>query len=94
MKQKLGPKHRLMAYVLSTDADLNSNKNITQKEIGHLFGVSQSTIAQAVKETKLQLKIHELEEELSQAKSDVVEMEDVKKLGIPDFVESKYKRKP
>lgn len=29
MKSKMNQKQKLMAYVLSTDADLNSNKNIT-----------------------------------------------------------------
>ena len=32
MKSKMNQKQKLMAYVLSTDADLNSNKNITQKK--------------------------------------------------------------
>ena len=73
---------------------LNSNKNITQKKIGELFNVSQSTIAHSIKETRLQLRIHELEKELSQAKSDVIEMKEVKQLGIPDFIEPEYKQKP
>ena len=94
MKSKMNQKQKLMAYVLSTDADLNSNKNITQKKIGELFNVSQSTIAHSIKETRLQLRIHELDKELSQAKSDVIEMKGVKQLGIPDFIEPEYKQKP
>ena len=51
MKKKMSDKHKLMAYVLSTDVDLNRDKNITQKEIANLFGVSQSTVSQAIKES-------------------------------------------
>ena len=94
MKSKMNQKQKLMAYVLSTDADLNSNKNINKKKIGELLNVSQSTIAHSIKETRLQLRIHELEKELSQAKSDVIEMKEVKQLGIPDFIEPEYKQKP
>ena len=49
MKKKMSDKHKLMAYVLSTDADLNRDKNITQGDIADLFGVSQPTVAQAVR---------------------------------------------
>ena len=45
MKKKKSDTHKLMAYVLSTDADLNREKNITQEKIADLFGVSQSTVA-------------------------------------------------
>ena len=95
MKRKMSKKHQLMAYVLSTDADLNRDKNITQKEIGKLFNVSQSTVAQAIKETKLQMRINELEKDLSEAKNNILKMNEAKQLEIPaDSIGAEYKRKP
>ncbi len=93
MKKKMNDKHKLMAYVLSTDADLNRNKNITQGEIASVFGVSQPTVAQGIKEAKLRLKINELERELSEAKGEVLEIDGIEVLGLPSDVDSKYKRK-
>lgn len=94
MKKKMSDKHKLMAYVLSTDADLNRDKNITQDDIANLFGVSQPTVAQAVKEAKLRLRISELEQELSQAKWEVMQLEGIDTLQLPENVDSQYKRKP
>jgi predicted transcriptional regulator len=94
MKKKMSDKHKLMAYVLSTDADLNRDKNITQDDIANLFGVSQPTVAQAVKEAKLRLRISELEQELSQAKGEVMQLEGIDVLQLPENVDSQYKRKP
>lgn len=93
MKQKMSDKHKLMAYVLSTDADLNREKNITQEDIANLFGVSQPTVAQAVKEAKLRLRINELEQELSQVKGEVLQMDKIEVLGLPSDIDSQYKRK-
>ena len=86
MKKKMSDKHKLMAYVLSTDADLN--------DIANLFGVSQPTVAQAVKEAKFRLRISELEQELSQAKGEVMQLEGIDALQLPENVDSQYKRKP
>ena len=92
MKPKMSEKHKLMAYVLSTDADLNRHKNITQSEIAKILGVSQSTVAQSIKEVKFRRRIDELEKELSQAKKEVIK--EVDTLQLPENIDPKYKRKP
>ena len=96
MKQKMSEKHKLMAYVLSTDADLNRHKNITQSEIAKILGVSQSTVAQSIKEVKFRRRIDELEKELSQAKKEVIKevIKEVDTLQLPENIDHKYKRKP
>lgn len=94
MRQKMTDKHKLMAYVLSTDADLNREKNITQGEIGKLLGVSQSSVAQGIKEARFRLRINELEQQLSQAKSEVMQLEGIDSLELPDHIDAEYKRKP
>ena len=80
MRSKLNKKQKIMAYVLSTDDDLNFNKNITQKEIASLFAVSQSSISNSIKEIGYEKKIHMLEKELEQAKKELLEDSKVKKL--------------
>ena len=94
MKQKMSEKHKLMAYVLSTDADLNRHKNITQSEIANILGVSQSTVAQSIKEVKFRRRIDELEKELSQVKKEVIKLQVVDTLQLPENIDPKYKRKP
>lgn len=94
MKKKMSDKHKLMAYVLSTDLDLNRDKNITQKEIANLFGVSQSTVSQAIKESIMRQRICELEKKLSSAKREVMQLDGIEVLQLPENVDSKYKRKP
>ena len=93
MKKKMSDKHKLMAYVLSTDADLNSEKNITQGDIANLFGTSQSSVSQGIKEAKLKLKINELEKELSVVKGEVLELDGINALELPDNISDEYKRK-
>ena len=93
MRKKMTDKHKLMAYVLSTDADLNREKNITQGEIAGLFGVSQPSVAQGIKEAKLRLRINELEQELSQIKGEVMQLEGIDTLALPEDIDYKYKRK-
>lgn len=93
MRKKMTDKLKLMAYVLSTDADLNREKNITQGEIAELFGVSQPAVAQGIKEAKLRLRINELEQELSQIKSEVMQIEGINALELPEDIDSKYRRK-
>lgn len=94
MKKKLNEKQKLMAYVLSTDADLNHNKNITQKEIGDIFGVSQPTVAQGIKEARYRVTINDLQQELSDVKNELLQMDEAKNLELPLKVELEYKRKP
>lgn len=93
MRKKMTDKHKLMAYVLSTDADLNREKNITQGEIAGLFGVSQPSVAQGIKEAKLRLRINELEQELSQIKGEVMQLEGIDTLALPENIDYEYKRK-
>lgn len=94
MKKKMSDKHKLMAYVLSTDADLNRDKNITQKEIANLFGVSQSTVSQAIKESIIRQRICELEKKLSDVKGEVMQLDGIEVLQLPENVDPEYKRKP
>lgn len=94
MGNKMSDKHKMMAYILSTDIDLNSNKNITQKEIAKLFGVSQSTIAQAIKEAKFRVQINQLQKELSMLKKEIPKLDGIDALQLPAKIDSKYKQKP
>lgn len=93
MRKKMTEKHKLMAYVLSTDAELNREKNITQSEIAGLFGVSQPAVAQGIKEAKLRLRINQLEEELSEVKGEVMRLNGIDTLALPGNITSEYKRK-
>ena len=93
-KSKMTDKHKMMAYILSTDLDLNSNKNITQSEIGKLFGVSQPTIAQAIKEAKFRVQIQNQEKELSMLKKEITQLKGIDALQLPEKIDSKYKQKP
>ena len=93
MKKKMSDKHKFMAYVLSTDAELNFQKNITQKEIGDILGVSQSTIAQANKETALRLQNNQLQKELNEAKREIKNLRDEQNLSLPDNLNEDYHRK-
>ncbi|MDE6672317.1 MAG: hypothetical protein K2K16_08975 [Ruminococcus sp.] len=92
MKPKMTDKHKLMAYVLSTDEDLNKNKKITQKEIADVFGVGQSTISSGIKDAKNRIKIQSLENELSQLKKELLQLQEVEILQLPDDVNCEYKR--
>ncbi len=93
MKNKMSIKHKFMAYVLSTDADINQTKNITQTDIANLFGVSQSTVAQAIKEAKLRVRIHELEQQLSPVKKELLQLDGIETLELPEIKDTVYKRK-
>ena len=93
MKTKMTDKHKLMAYVLTTDVDLNKNHNITQKEIAKLFNVSQSTIATAIKEAKMRIEIDNLIKELSKVKGEVLKLDNIKTFQLPDNIDKIYKRK-
>ena len=93
MKKKMTDKHKLMAYVLTNDAELNANKNITQSEIADIFGVSQSTIALSNKETALRLRNNQLQNELNQAKHDIQELQAIQDLPLPDNLSDQYQHK-
>lgn len=93
MKKKMSENHKLMAYVLSTDADINQTKNITQTDIANLFGVSQSTVAQAIKEAKLRVRINELEQQLSPVKEELLQLDRIETLELPEIKDTVYKRK-
>lgn len=89
----MNQKQKLIAYVLNTDSDLNCNKNITQKEIGDILGYSQSTIAKNIKEVGYQIRINELEKELSNIKEQILVDKKYEVLNLPSNVESEYKHK-
>lgn len=93
MKKKMSDKHKLIAYVLSTDAELNSQKNITQEEIGNLLGVSQSTIAQSNKETALRLQNSMLRKELSDTKRELRQLKGIEALSLPNDFDDEYQHK-
>lgn len=93
MKKKMTDKHKLMAYVLTNDAELNANKSITQSEIADIFGVSQSTIALSNKETALRLQNNQLQNELNQAKHDIQELQAIQELSLPDNLSDHYQHK-
>ena len=93
-KKRMNEKQKLIAYVLSTDEDLNSSKNITQKEIADILGFSQPTIAQNIKETKYKIRINQLESKLSEIKREILQMEDMKVLELPSDINLEYKHKP
>lgn len=93
-KKRMNQKQKLIAYMLNTDADLNRNKNITQREIADILGFSQSTIAQNIKETKYQIRINQLEKELSEIKGEIPQMKGIEVLNLPSDMDSEYKHKP
>lgn len=100
MKRKMSDKHQLMAYVLSTDEDLNRNKKITQKDIAGLFGVGQSTVADAIKDARYKLREMSLEREndylqqqLREAKMEAMNLKGIQELSLPEKVDSEFKRK-
>ena len=96
MKRKMDLGSKLMAYVLSTDADFNRNMAITQSVIANIFGVAQSTVAQSIKEVKISLMDKEQEQinqELTKAKEDVRQLKNIESLQFPDNISMQYKRK-
>lgn len=59
---KMFQRHKLMAYVLNKEFEYRQNA------IAQLMGVSQSTIANAVKEISFRLTIQDLEKELREVR--------------------------
>ncbi len=66
MRSKLNSKQKMIAYVLKTDDDLG---NPSAETIGNMFGVSGTTIRNAVKEIRYEKKIYDLEAELAETKN-------------------------
>lgn len=97
MQKKMNEKQKIMAYVLNTDADINANQRITQAKIGDLFGVSQSTVAQAMKDVRHKMEVNNLKNELFEAKRTLIMMHNQGKCSDIDFDSScseEYKRLP
>ena len=78
MKKKLTEKHKMLAYIMKNDPDISYNKNITQKEIADLFGVSQSTISQGIKDMGQKIQINNLQKQVASLKGEALNM--IKKL--------------
>ena len=55
---KANDKLKFMAYLLSTDPDLNQNGKITQQMIADIFHVSQGTISNWIDDVKMNSKKH------------------------------------
>lgn len=62
---KMTDRHKMMAYVLHREFEYR------QSAIAQLMGVSQSTIANAVKEISFRLTIQNLEKELQEARREL-----------------------
>lgn len=92
MKKKLNEKQQLMSYVLSTDADLNSNKKITQSEIAKIFGVTQPTVSASNAKTALKLENNNLRKQLTEAKQEIKKLADSSVIEIPDNITDEYRR--
>lgn len=82
MKQIMNDEFKLMAYILSTDEEINNVKKIRQKDIACVFGVSQSTIAKAIKEAKLIIMAKKSEDKLNHMKEKVLCLDEIKQLGL------------
>lgn len=97
MKKKLSEKQKVMAYVLNTDSELNANQRITQKKIGDLFGVSQPTVAQAMKDVRHRIEVSDLKKQLFEAKKELVKMKEsgvLKEIEINDNSCLEYRQRP
>ena len=82
-------KHKFMSYVLNNDEDLN----VSTTKIAEMFAVSQSTVSNAIKDVRYELKIKNLEKELSMAKK---ELYIDKLIALPESTDDigVFKRKP
>ena len=93
-KKRMNQKQKLIAYVLNTDADLNRNKNITQREIADILWYTQTTIAQNNKDTNNQITKNQFQKELSENKAEIPQMKGIEVLNLPSDMDSEYKHKP
>ena len=78
MQKRLNDKQKMLAYIMTHDQDIKMNKNITQKEIAGLFGVSQPTISQGIKEMSSRIQINQLQKQLASLKGEALDI--IKKL--------------
>jgi len=68
---KMTLKHKLMAYVLTQDADFSYSQN----EVAKLLNISQSRISESVKDIKYQMTIRNLEKEIENTKNKLMQHE-------------------
>ena len=73
---KANDKLKFMAYLLSTDPDLNQNGKITQQMIADIFHVSQGTISNWIEDVKNELEKAYLRNQASKLQR---ELNDLKK---------------
>ena len=73
---KTNDKLKFMAYLLSTDPDLNQNGKITQQMIADIFHVSQGTISNWIDDVKNELEKAYLRNQASKLQR---ELNDLKK---------------
>ncbi|MCI8775859.1 MAG: hypothetical protein HFK00_00500 [Oscillospiraceae bacterium] len=78
MKSKLTNKQKQMAYVLNKDDDFG----FSMEKIGILFGTSQSTISNAIKEINHQKEVNNLKQELADIKKYLIEEQKIKPKSI------------
>lgn len=74
MKAKLTNKQKQMAYILNKDEDFG----FSMGKIGDLFGTSQSTISNAIKDINHQQEVNNLKQELAEAKRYLIEEKNIK----------------
>lgn len=69
MKSKLNARQKFMVYVLNTDDDFNKS----QTDIAKFMNISQSTVSNAIRDTRHLLELKELKSELNEAKQLLIE---------------------
>lgn len=74
MKAKLTNKQKQMAYILNKDEDFG----FSMKKIGNLFGISQPTVSNAIKDVKHQIEVNNLKQELAKVKRYLIEEKEIK----------------
>lgn len=62
-REEIIKEQEALCYIVSTSKYLNYKKHITQKELGEMLGVSQSTIARRKKDATYKVRIKQLESE-------------------------------
>lgn len=82
MRQKFTDKHKMLAYIMMNDPTIRQNKVITQTEIAKLFGVSQSTVAQGIKDMSYKIQINNLQKQVASLTGEAMEL--IKKLPFMD----------
>lgn len=82
MRQKFTDKHKMLAYIMMNDPSIRQNKVITQAEIAKLFGVSQSTVAQGIKDMGYKIQINKLQKQVAELTGEAMDL--IKKLPFKD----------